>query len=250
MVVEILLGLGLIGGTLVLGLRQVRPVELGVVERFGKFQSIANPGLRFLIPFADKMAKVNITEQMVDIEPQYVITKDNLNAKVDAVVYYKISNVKDAMYNVDNHRRQLTSLARTTLRAVIGKMTLTQANEDRDKINVSVEAVLNKETKTYGVEVLRVEIQKVEPPEDVQEEMNEVVKAERKKIAAVNLATAKETEADGERRSIIKKAQGDKQARIEIAQGKAKAIELENVAADKYFIKNAQTLKKLEVTQA
>ena len=112
------------------------------------------------------MIKVNITELMVDVEPQTVITRDKLNAIVDAVVYYKIMDVKKSVYNVDDHRAQLTSLARTTLRAVIGKMTLTEANENRDDINMKVEKVLDKETDSYGVEVLRVEIQKIEPPED------------------------------------------------------------------------------------
>jgi regulator of protease activity HflC (stomatin/prohibitin superfamily) len=195
------------------------------------------------------MIKVNITERMVDVQPQTVITRDKLNAIVDAVVYYQIKDVKKAVYNVDDHRSQLTSLARTTLRAVIGKMTLTEANENRDDINTKVEAILDKETDSYGVEVLRVEIQKIQPPKDVQEAMNKVVKAEQEKIAAQDLATALETKADGERRAEIKRAEGIKKAKILKAEGHARSIQLVNEAANKYFKGNAQILKKLETVE-
>jgi len=233
----------------VFGIRIVRPIQHGVVERFGKYSSTRNAGFSWIIPIIDKMRKVNITERMVDIEPQTVITKDKLNAIVDAVVYYKIMDVKKSLYNVDDHESQLTSLARTTLRSVIGKMTLTEANENRDDINAKVEGILDKETDSYGVEVLRVEIQKIEPPMDVQEAMNKVVKAEQEKIAALDIATATETKADGERRASIKKAEGVRDATILEAKGEAESIRLVNEAANKYFKGNAQMLKKLEVTQ-
>ncbi|MBD3202739.1 SPFH/Band 7/PHB domain protein [Candidatus Woesearchaeota archaeon] len=152
---------------------------------------------------------------------------DWLNAIVDALLYYQIRDVKKSIYNVNDHRSQLTSLARTTFWDVIEKMTLTQANENRDEINTKVETVLDKETDSYGVEVLRVEIQKIPPPKDVQEAMNKVVKAEQEKTAAQDLETAFETKADGE----------------------AKAIKLVNEAADKYFKGNAQILKKLETVE-
>jgi len=209
----------------------------------------------------EKMYRVNITEQMVDIPPQMVITQDKLNASVDAVVYYKIKDVKASIYNVDDHRAQLTSLARTTLRAVIGNMTLTDANEKRASINEKVEIVLDKETASYGVEVLRCEIQKIEPPADVQASMNNVVKAEQEKIAARDYATATETRADGEKRAEIKKAEGVKQGLILSAEGQgegikivanaeADRIKIVNEAADKYFIGNAQVLRKLETVEA
>lgn len=232
-----------------LGIRIIRPIYRGVHERLGKFKGIKEPGFNWIIPIIDKLIKVNITERMVDIEPQTVITKDKLNAIVDAVVYYKIMDVKKSQYNVDDHEEQLTSLARTTLRSVIGKMTLTEANENRDDINSKVEAILDKETDSYGVEVLRVEIQKIEPPQDVQNAMNKVVKAEQEKIAALDLATAIETEADGARRASIKKAEGIRQATILEAEGEAQSIKLVNEAAQKYFKGNAQLLKRFEVTQ-
>jgi regulator of protease activity HflC (stomatin/prohibitin superfamily) len=190
-----------------------------------------------------------------------VITQDKLNASVDAVVYYRVKDVQASIYNVDDHRAQLTSLARTTLRAVIGNMTLTVANENRASINEKVEGVLDKETASYGVEVLRCEIQKIEPPSDVQSAMNNVVKAEQEKIAARDYATATETKADGEKRAEIKKAEGVKQGLILSAEGKAEGIiivanaeadriKVVNEAADKYFIGNAQALKKLETVES
>ena len=242
------------------GFRTVRPVEKGVIERFGKYLRTKEAGLTWIIPSIDRMYRVNITEQMVDVLPQMVITKDKLNAQVDAVVYYQIKDVKASIYNVDDHRAQLTSLARTTLRAVIGNMTLTDANEKRTDINEKVEVVLDKETNSYGVEVLRVEIQKIEPPPDVQDSMNKVVKAEQEKIAAMDMATAAETKADGEKRAEIKKAEGIRQGSILSAEGEAEAIKLVanadaekirvvNEAAQKYFLGNAQILKKIEAVE-
>ena len=228
------------------GIRIVRPIEKGLIETLGKYKKTAGEGFHFIIPIIQRMIKVNITEQMVDVPPQTIQTNDKLNMLVDAVVYYKVKDVKSAEYNVDGHKQQLTSLARTTLRAVMGKLSLTECIQERNKINESVEKVLDKETDAYGVEVLRVEVQRIEPPKDVQESMNNVVKAEQDKIAAKDFATAVETRADGEKRSEIKKAEGKRQASILEAEGKAKAFRLINES----FKGNAQLLKKLEVTQA
>ena len=241
------------------GIRIVRPIETGLIERLGRFTKNADQGFHWIIPVVDRMVKVNITERMVDVQPQEVITKDKLNAIVDAVVYYQIKDVKKSVYNVDDHKRQLTSLARTTLRAVIGKLSLTEANENRDEINSKVETVLDKETNSYGVEVLRVEIQKIEPPKDVQVAMNQVVKAEQEKIAATDFANATETKADGDRRAEIKKAEGVKQglvlraegeaqAIVKVADAKAKEIEVVNTSINKFFKEDAQVYKKLETT--
>jgi len=227
------------------GIRIVRPTHKMLVETLGKYSKTKEQGFSWIFPIIQKTRYVNVTEQMVDVEPQTVITKDNLNAIVDAVVYYKIKDVKASQYNVDDHQNQLTSLTRTTLRAVVGKMTLTEANENRDEINKRVEAVLDKETESYGVEVLRVELQRIEPPQDVQQAMNEVVKAERKRIASAELANAVEIEADGRRRAAIKEADGRRQASILEAEGKAKAYKLVNES----FKGNAQLDKKLDVTR-
>jgi regulator of protease activity HflC (stomatin/prohibitin superfamily) len=253
----------LIGGAVVfffLGIRIIRPIERGVLEFLGKYTKTLDQGFHWIIPIIHKMHRVNITERMIDVEPQTVITRDKLNAIVDAVVYYQIKDVVKSLYNIDDHESQLTSLARTTLRSVIGKMTLTEANENRDDINSKVEHVLDKETDSYGVEVLRVEIQKIEPPQDVQAAMNKVVKAEQEKIAAKDLASAAEIKADGERRAEIQMAEGEKQGQILRAQGKAEAIKqvanakafeikIVNQSLNLYFKDEAQIYKKLETVE-
>lgn len=234
---------------LVLGIRIVRPTHKLVVETLGKYSKTCESGFIWIVPIIQSGYFVNMTEQMIDTKQQTVITKDNLNAIVDAVIYYKVNDVKAVLYNVDNHKAQVGSLTRTTLRNVIGNLSFSEANSKRNKINAQVQDVLSKETKSYGLEILRVELQKVEAPGDVQESMNSVVKSEREKIAATEIANAREIEADGIKRASIKKAQGEKESQILKAQGKAESIKLENEAASKYFVGEAQLLKKLEVTE-
>jgi regulator of protease activity HflC (stomatin/prohibitin superfamily) len=196
---------------------------------------------------------VNVTEQMVDAEPQEIITNDNLNARVDAQVYFKVKpdedSVKNSQYQVFNYKYQIVSLARTTLRNIIGTMTLKSANSERGKINAELHQTLKEETANWGLEIVRTELKEIDPPKDVQETMNKVVKAENEKIAAIDFATARETVADGEKRAKIKEAEGVKQAKILHAEGEAEAIKLVNEAADKFFTGNAQLLKKLETLE-
>jgi len=228
------------------GIRIVRPVEVGIVEFLGKYSKTANAGFIWIAPVLHKMHKINITERRVDIEPQSIITRDKLNAEVDGIVYYKVSDAQKAIYNVNDFELSVPSLAKTTLRAVIGKMTLTEANENRDTINEEVEKILDLEVSKWGINVVRVELQRIEPPADVQMAMNQVVKAENEKIAALDLATAIETQADGERRAQIKKAEGIAAAIKLKAAADGAAIKIVNEAAEKYFVGNAQLLKKLE----
>jgi len=240
---------------LVTSIRTVRPVARGLVERFGKYKRFGNPGLVFVLPFGiERLLKVNITETMVDAGGQEIITKDALNASVDAQVYFKVKSdeesVKASEYNVFNYRVQIVALARTTLRNIIGTMNLMEANSERGKINQSLYAQLTEETRNWGIEIVRTELKEINPPHTVQEAMNNVVVANNKKIAAIDFATATETEADGVRRAAIKKADGEKQSRILVAEGEAEAIKLVNTAAQAYFKDEAQILKQLEVTQA
>ena len=229
-----------------LGIKIVRPVEVGIIEFLGRYSRTASAGFNWIVPGLFKMYRINITERRVDIDPQSIITKDKLNAIVDGVVYYKVAEAKNAIYNVNNFALSVPSLAKTTLRAVIGKMTLTEANENRDKINMDVETILSKEVALWGIDVVRVELQRIEPPDDVQDAMNQVVKAENEKIAALDLATAIETQADGERRAEIKKAEGIAAAIRLKADADGDAIKIVNEAAEEYFVGNAQLLKKLE----
>jgi regulator of protease activity HflC (stomatin/prohibitin superfamily) len=236
------------------GIRIVRPTHRGLIERLGKYHHFASPGFHWIIPIIDKMYRVNITEQMVNAEPQEIITNDNLNAKVDAQVYFKVKSdeesVKGSQYSVSNYSWQIVNLARTTLRNIIGTLTLKSANSERGKINSELHRTLLEETRTWGIEIVRTELKEIDPPKDVQETMNKVVKAENEKIAAIDFASARETVADGEKRAQIKEAEGVKQAKILHAEGEAEAIRLVNEAADRYFIGNAQLLRKLEAMEA
>jgi regulator of protease activity HflC (stomatin/prohibitin superfamily) len=246
------------------GARIVRPTQRGLVESLGKYRTFSSSGFHWIIPFIDHMIKVNITETMVNVERQEIITRDKLNATVAAQIYYKIKtdeeSVKASQYNVNNVREQIVALAQTTLRNIIGTLTLTEANSDRNKINSDLMQTLIKETASWGIEVVRTELREINPPPDVQDTMNKVVKAENEKTAAVDFATATVTKADGEKRAAIKKAEGEKQAAILSAEaikeatileadGKAEAIRKVNEAAQKHFVGNAQILKQLEVTE-
>ena len=235
------------------GIRVVRPTHRGLVERLGKYNRYSDSGFHVIIPIIERMFKVDIREVLVEAQPQVIITNDNLNAKVDAQVYLKVKadeeNVKASQYNVTNYENQIVNLARTTLRNIIGTLTLKSANSERGKINDELRSTLLSETSSWGIEILRTELKEIDPPVDVQETMNKVVKAENEKIAAIDFATAVETQADGQRRAEIKKAEGVKQATILTAEGEAQAIQLVNEAADKFFVGNAQILRKLEAVE-
>jgi len=244
---------GIIGFLFLTGIKIVRPTRRGLVERLGKYHHFANPGFHWLIPVVDKMYQVNITEQLVNADPQEIITNDNLNAMVDAQIYYKVkdqeSDVKNSQYNVNNVNYQIVNLSRSTLRNIIGTMSLKSANSERGRINKDLHEILIRETTHWGIDIVRAELKEIDPPKDVQDTMNKIVKAENEKIAAVDFATAAETTADGIKRAEIKKAEGVRQARILHAEGEAEAIRLVNEAADKYFVGNSQLLKRLETAQ-
>jgi len=235
------------------GVRIIRPTERGLIERLGKYVDFAEPGFHWIIPVIDRMTLVNITEQMVDAQPQEIITNDNLNATVDAQVYFKVKadpeSVKNSQYNVHNYQHQIVNLARTTLRNIIGTMTLRSANSERDTINSELLKVLSHETSNWGMEIVRTELKQIDPPADVQETMNKVVKAENENIAALDFANALERQADGEKRAEIKRAEGIKQGQILKAEGEAEAIKLVNESAESYFVGNAQILRKLEAVE-
>lgn len=235
------------------GIRIIRPTQRGLKERFGKFNKYCDAGFHWIIPIVDRMFLVNVTEQMVDAEPQEIITNDNLNARVDAQVYFRVKpdefSVKASQYNVFAYKIQIVSLARTTLRNIIGTLTLKSANSERDKINMELMKTLKEETKNWGLEVVRTELKEIDPPKDVQDTMNKVVKAENEKIAAKDYALARQTEADGVRMAQIKEAEGTRGARILQAEGEAQAIKLVNEAADKYFVGNAQLLRRLDAVE-
>jgi regulator of protease activity HflC (stomatin/prohibitin superfamily) len=245
-----------IGGLVMIffsGVRIVRPTHRGLVERLGKYNRFSLPGFHWIVPIIEKMYQVNVTEKMINAEPQEIITNDNLNAKVDAQVYFKIKSdedsVKFSQYNVNSIEYQIVNLARTTLRNIIGTLTLKSANSERGRINKDLHTTLLSETSHWGIEIIRTELKEIEPPKDVQETMNKIVKAENEKIAAIDFATATETRADGEKRAEIRKAEGFKQGAILRAEGEAQAIQLVNEAAEKFFIGNAQLLRRIQALE-
>jgi regulator of protease activity HflC (stomatin/prohibitin superfamily) len=261
---QIILGLIVIG-IILSGIRIIRPTNRAAIETLGKYTRFQNSGITFIIPFIQKMYSINITEQLVDVMRQEVITKDNLNCTVDAQVYFKVGasekELKSALYQVNNYDVQIVQLARTTLRNVIGDNMFKDVNSQRGKLNREVYETMAVETKDWGITIVRVELKEIEPPDDVQETMNMVIKAENDKQSAIDFANARETKADGERRASIKEAEGVRQSLILQAEGQSQAIErvaaarakeiqLVNEAAEKYFIGNAKEMKKLEVTQA
>ena len=261
---QIILGL-IVAGFFLSGVRVVRPTHRAAIETLGKYTRFQKSGITFIFPFIQKMYSVNITDQLVDVMRQEVITKDNLNCTVDAQVYFKVGNseaeLKSALYQVNDYGVQIVQLARTTLRNVIGDNMFKDVNSQRGKLNQEVFETMAVETKDWGITIVRVELKEIEPPDDVQETMNMVIKAENDKQSAIDFANARETKADGERRAAIKEAEGVKRALIEKAEGEAQAIErvaaarakeiqLVNESAEKYFVGNAKELKRLEVTQA
>jgi regulator of protease activity HflC (stomatin/prohibitin superfamily) len=235
------------------GVRVVRPTHRALVERLGHYRGFAGQGVHWIIPGIDRMYKVDIREVLVEAQPQTIITNDNLNARVDAQVYLKVKedeeSVKASQYNVGNYEYQIVNLARTTLRNIIGTLTLKSANSERGKINEELQKTLKIETANWGISIVRTELKEIDPPADVQETMNKVVKAENEKIAAVDFANAAETQADGLRRAEVKRADGVRQGKILQAEGEAEAIRLVNEAAERYFVGNAQLLRRLEAVE-
>ena len=236
-----------------ISIRIVSQTRRGVVERLGKFNRISQPGINIIIPIIEHMNFRNITEQMTDVEPQDIITKDNLNARVDLQVYYKVKDDKESIYNsyykVNDYKVQIISLAKTTARNVIGDMKFVEVNSQRSTLNQKLAETMANETSSWGVDIVRVELKEITPPKDVQDTMNAVIKAQNSKDAAIDTATALETQADGQRRAAIKVAEGEKQSKILKAEGEAEAIKLVNEAAEKFFKGNAQILKKLETVE-
>lgn len=237
-----------------LSIKIIRPTARGIIERFGKYNRFALPGINFIIPLVEKIYFLNVTERITELEQQEVITGDNLNAMVDAQVYYKIlsdeENVKKSQYNVNKVDYQIVALARTTLRNVIGSMTLKEVNSARNVINEKLGTALAREASKWGVEIVRAELKQVTPPEAVQNTMNQIVVAENEKIAAKDFAIAQQTRADGERMATVKLAEGTAQAIKIEADAKAYQIKMVNESAQKYFTGNAQILKKLETVES
>jgi regulator of protease activity HflC (stomatin/prohibitin superfamily) len=214
-----------------------------LIIRLGKYSTTADAGLVFLTPFVDSLIRVDMREQVINVNPQQVITKDNVSVTVDAVIYYKVVDPVKAEFEVANFDYAATTLAQTNLRNLIGDKQLDEVLTARDTINTNLRAVLDEATNSWGVKVTKVELQKIDPPQDITDSMSQQMKAEREKRARV-------LEAQGIREAEILRAQGDAQARLLRAEAEAKSVEMVAQAAEKNFTDRAERLRQLEVTQA
>jgi len=210
------------------GMRIVRPYQRGIVERLGKYKLTVDPGLRLVVPFVDKIRIVDMREQVVDVPPQEVITKDNVVVSVDAIVFFEPTDPKRVVYNIMNFTLAVTKLAQTNLRNLVGDMQLDEALTSRDTINTHLREILDDATDKWGVKVVRVEIQRIDPPPDVMHSMHEQMKAERQRRALVTTASgdreAAIARAQGHQQSAILQAEGVKQQQVLEALGKADAV--------------------------
>jgi regulator of protease activity HflC (stomatin/prohibitin superfamily) len=202
------------------GLRVVSPYEKGVIERLGRYLRTADPGLTLIIPFLDTMRKVDMREQVVDVQPQEVITKDNVVVTVDAIIYYEATDPVKLTYNVADFYSAATKLAQTNLRNVVGETELDHALTSRDMINTKLREVLDDATDKWGVRIVRVEIKRIDPPVDVTQAMHRQMKAEREKRAQI-------LESEGLRQARILAAEGEAEAVRRVADAQRYKLEVE-----------------------
>ena len=211
------------------GIKIIRPWQKGLIERLGKYQRTADAGLTIIIPFMERLLKIDMREQVVDVPPQSVITKDNVVVEVDAVVYYEVTDPVKVTYNVANFYTAATKLAQTNLRNLVGDLALDESLTSREVINTKLRQILDDATDKWGTKVTRVELQRIEPPVDVTDAMHRQMKAERDRRAMI-------LEAEGQKRSAILRAEGEAEAikkvadanryqKLTVAKGEAEAVE-------------------------
>jgi regulator of protease activity HflC (stomatin/prohibitin superfamily) len=209
-------------------IRIVRQFEKGLVETFGQFSRKADAGLVLLFPPFQSIRMVDMREQVMDVPPQDVITKDNASVTVDAVIYFQVTDPAKVVYNVANFALAAIKLAQTNLRNIIGELELDQTLTSRERINTTLRQVLDEATDKWGVKVVRVEIQKIEPPQDITNSMSKQMKAEREKRAnileAEGFKQAAILKAEGSKAAVVLAADGEKQSMILRAEGQAEAM--------------------------
>jgi regulator of protease activity HflC (stomatin/prohibitin superfamily) len=243
---------------LVSGIKKVNQYEKGIVERFNAYEKTADPGLRWVIPFVQRMLRVNMREQVIDVPPQEIITEDNVVVTIDAVIYYQVIDPRRALYEIEDFELAIVKLAQTTLRNIVGEMSLDICLTSREKINVELRSVLDQATDKWGTKVNRIELQRIDPPADIQLAMHKQKTAEQERRQIRLLATGRKEASAQDKEGVILKAQGDKSSAILKAEGEAKSIELVaaaqaeaikmvSEAANAYFKENAQLNKRLDV---
>lgn len=227
---------------LAFSVRVIKQYEKGLIIRLGRYDHTAGAGLVFLIPFIDSLIRVDMREAVINVLPQQVITSDNVVVTVDAVIYYKVVDPVKAEFEIQNFNFAATTLAQTNLRNLIGDKQLDETLTARDVINTSLREVLDEATNPWGVKVTKVELQKIDPPQDITNAMSKQMKAEREKRANI-------LEAQGLREAAILKAEGEAQARLLRADAEAKSIEMVALAAEKNFTERAKELRRLDVVE-
>jgi regulator of protease activity HflC (stomatin/prohibitin superfamily) len=231
----------------------LQPYERGIQETLGKYSGFVMPGLGFQIPIVHLTRVRDIREHTMDIPPQAVITKDNVEIHVDGVMWVRPASdeesIKRTFYNIDNWKRAVIQLAMTNLRQEFGDLTLDESLVAREKIAHNLEAVLNAFTEEWGLKVSKVEIMLIDPPEDIKRAMHKQKTAEQERRAMRLLATGEFEAAEQQKLATIQRAEGEREAAIKVAEGKAQAIQLVNEAAQKFFRGNAQALKQMEMTE-
>ena len=216
--------------TLARTIRIVPQARAGVIERLGRYSRTLNAGLAIVIPFVDRVREmIDLREQVVSFQPQPVITEDNLVVSIDTVIYFQVTDPKAATYEVANYIQAIEQLTVTTLRNVVGGITLEQTLTSRDQINTTLRGVLDEATGKWGVRVNRVELKAIDPPATIQEAMEKQMRADRDKRAAIlNAEGVKQSQiltAEGEKQSAILRAEGQRESQVLYAEGQSKAIE-------------------------
>src|SRR4030043_362257 len=205
-----------------LSIRKVNQYEKGLVERFNAYEKTVEPGLRIITPFVERMLRVNMREQVIDVPPHEIITEDNVVVTIDAVIYYQVVDAKRALYEIEDFELAIVKLAQTTLRNIVGEMSLDVALTSREKINVDLRSVLDQATDKWGTKDNRIELQRIDPPQDIQIAMHKQKTAEQERRKLRLLATGRKEAAEQEKQGSILKAQGEKQSAILKAEGKAR----------------------------
>ncbi len=250
---EIILALGIIILVVAIllsrGIRRVNQYERGLVERWNAYERTVNPGLRYIVPFVQRIYRVNMREQVIDVPPQEIITEDNVVVTIDAVVYYQIIDPVKALYEIEDFELAIVKLAQTTLRNIVGEMSLDTCLTSREKINVELRKVLDEATDKWGTKVNRIEVQRIDPPSDIQTAMHKQKTAEQERRQLRLLATGRKEAALQDREGTILRAQGDAKAIELVATAQAEAVKVVSQAANQYFLENAQLNKKLDVVR-
>jgi regulator of protease activity HflC (stomatin/prohibitin superfamily) len=239
--------------TLYFPIYTLRPFERGIQETLGKYSGYVMPGLGFQIPFVHLIRVRDVREHTMDIHPQPVITKDNVEIQVDGIMWVRPTvdeeSIKKTFYNIDDWKKAIIQLAMTNLRQEFGDLTLDESLVAREKIAANLQRILNTYAVEWGLTVSKVEIRLIDPPEDIKKAMHKQKTSEQERRSMRLLATGEFEAAEQQKLAIIQRAQGECEAAIQVAQGKAEAIRLVNEAAEKYFVGNAQALKQMEMIE-